>query len=58
MTNKRWRTQVLLSLAISFVVAFIAILPARSDCSYNGKVYQTGDTNDQGKICTPQGTWQ
>lgn len=50
----------LFALALSCVsaVTLFRVLPARADCVYQGTVYQTGDTNPEGQVCTPNGTWQ
>jgi hypothetical protein len=50
-----------LLLSLSILLPLIAPLffasPARAECTYEGKTYQTGETVGP-YVCTPDGTWK
>lgn len=47
----------LLSSCVAIVAQLFIVLPARAECEYEGKTYQTGDTVGP-YVCTPDGKWQ
>lgn len=46
-----------LSTLLPLVAQLFLASPAHADCTYEGKVYRTGETVGP-YICTPDGTWK